>query len=204
VRDFIASLRATNPDALDQVADAWLYLALCEKDRAAAEESLRRLDSAGCQTESLPIPRPWCEALVANLAGDPVTAAALFSRAAEEAERNVDDAASNPQALCVLGLARAGVGLKDQAVESGRRACELLPIDKDALDGVLLAEYLAVIYSLVGETDLAIAQLELITSRPGYVSYGNLKLHPYWDSLRGNPRFEQIVASLAPRHNAEH
>jgi hypothetical protein len=34
---------------------------------------------------------------------------------------------------------------------------------------------------------------------PNTLSYGLLKLHPYWDPLRGDPRFEQIVASLAPK-----
>ena len=30
-------------------------------------------------------------------------------------------------------------------------------------------------------------------------SYGALKLLPYWDPLRGEPCFEKIVASLAPK-----
>jgi hypothetical protein len=41
-------------------------------------------------------------------------------------------------------------------------------------------------------------QLRIATKLPGPLSYGELRLHPYWDSLRGDPRFEKLVASLAP------
>ena len=58
---------------------------------------------------------------------------------------------------------------------------------------------LALIYAWVGEKDLALEQLTIAAQIPGGINYGELKLYPQWDSLRGNPRFEKIVASLAPR-----
>lgn len=70
---------------------------------------------------------------------------------------------------------------------------------KDAIDGVVLAVNLAQIYVWTGEKDPAIAQLEAVERLPTYLSYGLLKLQPIWDPLRGNPRFEKLVASLAPR-----
>ena len=63
----------------------------------------------------------------------------------------------------------------------------------------LLVKYLAVIYAWTGEKDLAFEQLTVAAKLPGFLSYGELRLHPYWDSLRGDPRFEKIVASLAPK-----
>jgi len=51
----------------------------------------------------------------------------------------------------------------------------------------------------VGEIDLALEQLEAVTKIPGGPSYGELRLDPMWDPLRGDPRFEKIVASLAPK-----
>jgi len=33
----------------------------------------------------------------------------------------------------------------------------------------------------------------------GIVTHGQLKLLPFWDPLRGDPRFEKIVNSLAPK-----
>ena len=102
-------------------------------------------------------------------------------------------------ALCVLGLIDAGLGRKEEAIGEGRRAVELLPVSKDAINGALLIEYLAVIYAWCGDKDHAIEQLAIVTDMPSSVNYGQLKLHPYWDPLRGDPRFEKIVASLAPK-----
>lgn len=70
---------------------------------------------------------------------------------------------------------------------------------KDSIGGSLLVQYLALIYAWTGETDLALEQLNVATKLPGYLSYGQLRLHPYWDPLRGDPRFQKIVASLAPK-----
>jgi len=75
----------------------------------------------------------------------------------------------------------------------------LLPLEKDAINGALLSEYLAVIYAWVGETDRALKQLAMAVKTPGDLSFGQLKLRPVWDPLRNDPRFEEIVASLAPK-----
>jgi hypothetical protein len=73
-----------------------------------------------------------------------------------------------------------------------------MPPSKDAIDGVVLAVNMAQIYVWTGEKDLAIEQLQAVERLPTYLSYGLLKLQPIWNPLRGDPRFEQIVASLAP------
>jgi hypothetical protein len=96
-------------------------------------------------------------------------------------------------------LIDAGLGRKDEAVREGRRAVELLPVEKDAINGPLMIAYLAMIAAWVGDKDLACEQLAIAVRPPSTVSYGQLKLKPYWDPLRGEPRFEKIVASLAPK-----
>ena len=72
-------------------------------------------------------------------------------------------------------------------------------MSKDAIDGAALAINLAQIYVWTGEKDRAIEQIAAVKRVPNTLSYGVLKLHPYWDPLRGDPRFEKIVASLAPK-----
>jgi hypothetical protein len=74
-----------------------------------------------------------------------------------------------------------------------------LPVEKDSINGVHMIEYLAMIGAWVGDKDLACEQLGLATRLPGGLSYGQLQLMPMWDPLRGDPRFEKIVASLAPK-----
>ena len=102
-------------------------------------------------------------------------------------------------ALCVLGLIDAALGRKEEALREGRRAVELVPVEKDAMEGSALIKYLAITAAWVGEKDLACEQLAIAVRPPSTVSYGQLKLLPFWDPLRGDPRFEKIVASLAPR-----
>ena len=75
----------------------------------------------------------------------------------------------------------------------------MLPITRNSIDGAELMKYLAVIYAWCGEKELAIKQIQATLRVPSSLSYGNLKLHPYWDALRGDPRFEKIVADLAPK-----
>jgi serine/threonine-protein kinase len=95
--------------------------------------------------------------------------------------------------LCVLGLIDAGLGRKDDALREGQRAVELLPVEKDAMDGSAMIKYLAMIAAWVGDKDLACEQLANVIRRPSGLSYGELKLLPFWDALRGDPRFEKLV-----------
>jgi hypothetical protein len=72
-------------------------------------------------------------------------------------------------------------------------------VAKDAINGPLMIEYLAMTAAWAGDKDLACEQLTIATRPPSTVSYGQLKLLPFWDPLRGDPRFEKLVASLAPK-----
>src|SRR5439155_20689882 len=96
----------------------------------------------------------------------------------------------------------AALGRKEEALSEGRRAVDLLPVQKDPVNGMVMIKYLAMIAAWVGEKDLACEQLVTVVRYPGSgfsVSYGYLKLDPSWDPLRGEPCFEKIVASLAPK-----
>ena len=91
----------------------------------------------------------------------------------------------------------------EDAIREGRRAVELLPIEQDSINGSHLLMNLAIIYASTGQKDQAIEQLNALFSKPGDGSYGDLRLNPFWDPLRGDPRFEKIVASLAPKSAAQ-
>ena len=93
----------------------------------------------------------------------------------------------------------AALGNKEDAIREGQRAVELMPVTKNAIEGPLLIKYLALIYAWTGDKDLALEQLAMAARIPSYLSYGHLRLHPYWDPLRHDPRFEKIVNSLAPK-----
>ena len=109
----------------------------------------------------------------------------------------------NAPALCALGLIDAALGRKEEALREGRRALDLLPVQRDALAGADLIVGFAIICAWTGESDLALEQLAIAAGIPSLLNYGQLKLHPWWDPLRGDARFENLVASLAPKPGGE-
>ena len=171
---------------------------LCQRSAAAATRILRNYPREGV-VDIVNIPYSYWEGVVARWRGDSGTAQTAFTGARSEVEKAVDKRPDFPDALSLLGMINAGLGRKEEALRQGRRACELVPITKDAYDGVNFAINLAQIYAWTGEKDLAIGQIEMAQRFPNPLSYGLLKLHPHWDSLRGHPRFEKVVASLAPK-----
>ncbi|PYJ78355.1 MAG: hypothetical protein DME69_08765 [Verrucomicrobia bacterium] len=181
------------------IADSWLYVSLCQRDFDGALRALAALPIAGCHQDSIPFPRSWCEGVVAQMRGDNAATHAAFTSARTEAAKLVEQQPDYAEGLCVLGMIDAALGNKEDAIREGRHAVELLPVTKDAIIGPLLVQNLALIYEWTGEKDLALEQLAIAARIPGYLSYGQLRLHPYWDPLRGDPRFEKIVASLAPK-----
>ena len=196
----IQKILAEDPNAAPVLVDQWLGLALRERDPAAAEHALAAMPTGGCNDENIPFPNSWCEGLVARLRGDGQAARAAFVNAREELEQTVRNQPKYPEALCALGVVDAALGNAEDAVREGRRAVELKPVSKSAIEGTLLLEYLAVIYAWTGEKDRAIEQLNERVNLPvAGLSYGYLRLNPLWDPLRGDQRFEAIVASLAPK-----
>jgi len=199
LRESIQTILAENPATASDLAAQWFYLALCERDPAAVTQALAAIPDSGTAVD-LNFPRSWCEGLAARSKGDVATAQDAFLAAHAELERTVSEQPGYAPALCVLGLIDAALGRKDEAIREGRRAIEILPITKDSIDGAELVKYMGVIYAWCGEKDLAIEQIEATLKIPSTLSYGNLKLHPNWDPLRGDPRFEKIVADLAPQN----
>ncbi len=198
LRATIQAILAENPNAGPLIADQWLTLALCERDSAAAERALAALPPTGCYEAAIPFPNSWGEALAARVRGDQSAARAAFINARKELEKIVADQPDYAEAICALGVIDAALENKDNAIREGQRAVELLPVSKNAVDGPLLIKYLALIYAWTGEKDRALKRLDEAAKLPSYLSYGQLRLHPIWDSLRGDPGFDKIVASLAP------
>src|SRR6266481_1702051 len=199
LRQLIDDIRATNPAAMPQIAPSWLDCALAERDVAAARDALLASDEDSLGVDAVHFPRPFVEGVIARMANDEHNAQLAFAVAHAEQEKTVQAQPDYGPAWCVLGVIDAAIGRKEEALREGRHAVELLPVEKDSLIGILIIEYLAVIAAWVGEKDLACEQLAIATQLPGSLSYGQLKLLPYWDPLRGDPRFEKIVASLAPK-----
>ena len=199
VHQLIDEIQAKDPAALPGVADYWLLCALAERDPVAAANALAALGDNSVGTEKVKYSPRLMEGLVGRMAKDDAKARAAFTSARAEQEKLIHTNPDDAGALCILGLIDAALDRKEEALREGWRAVELLPVEKDARSGPAMIVCLARIAAWVGDNDLACEQLVRASRLPSSVSYGDLKLMPWWDPLRANPCFEKIVASLAPK-----
>jgi hypothetical protein len=196
LHQMIDSIRATNPAEMPTIADAWLFCALAERDAVAARNALIASGENPLNlgsNDNVRFNHPFFEGVIARMTKDDDKAQSAFTTARAEQEKIVQAQPNYGPALCVLGLIDAGLGRKVEALREGRRAVELLPVEKDSMNGTNMVRYLAIIAAWVGDKDLACEQLASIIRRPSNLSYGQLKLLPFWDPLRGDPRFEKLV-----------
>jgi TolB-like protein/class 3 adenylate cyclase/Tfp pilus assembly protein PilF len=199
----IDAILAQGPSAIAPAADTWFQCALVEHDSAAAERALVALGDNPCWGEStIVLSHSFGEGLLARMTKDEARAHAAFEAARAQQEKKVQAQPDYGPALCVLAMIDAALGRKEQALEEGRRAIALTPMEKDVSNGSKVIQYFAITAASAGEKELALQQLETGLRAPNaslMLSYGALKLHPLWDPLRGDPRFEKIVQSQAPK-----
>ncbi len=204
LRQTIDAILAQGPGAIASAADTWFFCALAERDPAAAERALVALgDNPWLSNESpIILSHSFGEGLLARMTKDEARARTAFEAARVQQEKIVQAQPDYGPALCVLGLIDAALGRKDLALDEGRRAIALTPLEKDVINGSRVLQYFAITAAWAGDKELALQQLEAGLRAPvasSMLSYGALKLFPVWDPLRGDPRFEKIVASLAPK-----
>jgi TolB-like protein len=140
----------------------------------------------------------WAYGLVARARGDKQKAQAAFEAAREKMEAKQGDKPKDFSYFAEVAILDAGLGRKEEAIREARRAVELQPITRDSLNGPNWVANLALVYAWTGERDRALEQLEKVATIPGnpeVPTYGDLLLNPRWDDLRGDPRFDKIVAA---------
>jgi tetratricopeptide (TPR) repeat protein len=143
-------------------------------------------------------PSGWAEGQIARARGDKQKALAAFAAAREKMEAQQGDKPKDAPYFAGVAIVDAGLGRKEEAIREARRAVELQPITRDSLNGPNWVANLALVYAWTGERDRALEQLEKVATIPGnpeVPTYGDLLFNPRWDSLRGDKRFDKIVAA---------
>ena len=201
LRAQLDELLRVSPKDARRLSAFYVEIALAERNRVAAEQALQLVSADGAVDTTLNAlwPHDWFVGLVAQSFGDTSAAEKAFVAARPAVLQTTQQQPDYAPGWIILGLLDAGLGHKSDAISEGRRARELLPVSKDAFDGPIYATNLAVIYAWVGEKDMALEQLKESASAAAGIQYGFLKLSPMFDSLRGDPRFEQILASIVPK-----
>jgi TolB-like protein/Tfp pilus assembly protein PilF len=188
-------------EAERSVAFPLLYCSWMQRDRAAAEKAVALIPAEGIVNgfDEAAVPRDFCVGRTAWLFGNKELAQTALGSARAIFERTTGEQPDYPQAWAYLGLTDAMLGRCSEAIQEGKRACEILPYTKDSWVNPTFITYLAVIYAACGEKEAALQQLKTSAELPTGVTYGELKQSPDWDGLRGDQRFEQIIAALAPK-----
>ena len=180
---------------------ARVWMAMLDGNYAEAERILTASPRQDFQDIdfSFYFPKSWYRAMVARAKGDSAGAMAAFRECREILAQRLIVKPEHARTIAVLAQVDAGLGQKDLAIREAQHAIDLMPISKDIYDGALVLEGLAQVYTWSGDRDRALELLQKLLTMPGYTNYGRLKLHPLWSPLRGDPRFEKIVTSLAPK-----
>jgi serine/threonine-protein kinase len=180
-----------------------LILALWSHD----PDSVSRISARAAETtfafNGVKYPKSWYEGLAARMRGDNKGAQAAFAAARLEVEKAVLADASSGRALSLLAMIDAGLGRQDQAVQEAKHACDLVTFENAGAGAPIVRCNLAVVYAWTGHPDLAISTLEPLLNRaagsnlPAQPTYGDFKLNPVWEPIRGDPRFQALVQRLA-------
>lgn len=112
-------------------------------------------------------------------------------------EKALTDHPEDPRLYAAMGKSLAYLGFKEEAVRLGKQSLNLCPITKDAIDAPFYVFDLATIYTILGQYEEAINQLEyLLTIPAGMVATAAVyRLDPQWDSMRSQPRFQKLVGT---------
>ncbi len=193
---------AVGPDAARDVAAESFDLAEWERDPTAAAIAYEVLPAAGLtDRDGFPGPRAWYAGRLARMRGDAEAARSAFTGARAEVSQVLLAQGDTAPALCRLAVIDAYLGRREDAIREAKRACDLVPLSRDKIDAPRYLTDMAAVHAILGEKDLALELLAVVTAIPGGPSYADLKLGYDWDSLRGDARFDAMVAMLAPKES---
>jgi len=196
--DALHKIIAENPASAAELKPQRFYLAMLERDFDTAASIAAEFPEKDVFEDGTQLGRAFYMGVVARLKGDAEGAKRALTGARLQQEQIVRAHPDDGQELCGLAMIDGELHRKEEALNEGKKAIELMANYFFERPGVIA--YFAIVCADLGERDLAIEQLNLIANRPPFgPTYGWLRLSPFWDPLRGDPRFEKIVASLAPK-----
>ncbi len=200
---FRAALECLPSSKKDDVITASVQFAyaLSARDWTAARKILSRSTDGELYyfNANNTVPRGCLELYLEYLQGGRPRMEGTFAAAREQLNRKVEAHPEDASLLSALAVIDAALGRKSEAIQEAKRAAAMLPVSEDAVDGPSLLYNLAAVYGMLNEPNLAFEQLAISVKTPGGATHGTLKLDPSWDPIRNDPRFEKLLAELAPK-----
>jgi TolB-like protein/Flp pilus assembly protein TadD len=181
------------PATHDWAPWVWYWQEMCERNYRQAIERLSSTPDPWIRTKCWAMPKSLLVAYAYRLAGEQEKSRGSYGSAKSFLEAEVKLWPDDPRYHSSLGIAYAALGRKEEAIREGKKAVELLPVASDAFYGLPYVEDLAFIYSLAGETEAALEQLDHLLSIPSWISVSWLRVHPQWDPIRNDPGFTRLL-----------
>jgi TolB-like protein/Flp pilus assembly protein TadD len=201
MRTALAALPASAADDRG-VLNLRLAFAFVDRDWAEVKALLEKMDGGDDEGDfaygGSNVPVGCYSILLARLQGEQTGTNLSFAETRDQLNQRVQKQPENAKLLSQLAVIDALLGQKELALSEAKRAVKLLPISKDAVDGPYPELNLAVVYAWTNEFDLAFEMLTSLSKVPNGLYYGSLKREPYWEPLRHDPRYEKLLANLAP------
>jgi TolB-like protein/Flp pilus assembly protein TadD len=202
LRSAIAALPPSLADDRD-VLSYRLICALDDRDWKQVRQLLDKMnggdDEGYFSYAPVPVPIDCYYILLARLEGEPPNANPDFSKTREKLNEKVQAAPENAKLLSNLAVVEALLGKKEDAISEAKQAAKMCPNSRDALAGPGILMNLAFVYAWTNELDLSFATLGPLITTPNGIYYGELRLDPHWEPLRQDPRYQKLLAELAPK-----
>ena len=176
---------------------SWYWQEVGEENYQAALELLSDTSDNWISHKLWAMPKSMLLAFIYEYLSKPELAYSGYKNALEPLEKKVVEHPDDPRYHSSLGIAYAGIGRKEEAIKEGKRALDLLPMSKDAAYGIPYVHDLAVIYTMVGEFNLALDQLEYLLSVPSWISPAWLEMDIRFAPLKTLPRYKDLITKYA-------
>jgi len=175
------------------VLTGWWSLVFIDQDYQTALERLALPRNSSAWGPYYPGPYYLAKAELHSRRGETASARVYYDSARVQLEARVREEPRDAINHVDLGIALAGLGLKQDAIREAQTAVNLVPVSRDAFLGSDILHGSAVVYVRAGDYETAIDQLALLLTIPSQVSATILRIDPIWAPLRGNPRFERLA-----------
>jgi TolB-like protein/Flp pilus assembly protein TadD len=181
---------------------AWrLVCALVSRDWPQATELITRMKGSDVLNFSYmtgPVPVESYYILLSRIQGEQPSENPGFTEIRQKLSQKAKASPESAGLLSNLAVVDALLGQKQMAIDEAKSSVEMLTISHDIAGSPAALKNLAVVYTWTDETDLAFETLSSVAKVPAGIYYGDLKIDPYWDPLRKDQRFGEILAELSP------
>jgi serine/threonine-protein kinase len=176
---------------------SWYFQEIGEGNLAKALLIADTIKSWGTWNKMWTIPRSTLLATIYNYQGKADLAKKNYNEAEEILEKKVAEVPGDPRYHSALGIAYAGLGRKNEAIDEGLKSVNLLPVSTDAMYGLGVLQDLAIIYTMTGEFDLALEKLDQLLSIPSWITPVWLNWDIRFAPLKSYPAYRKLMGKYA-------